>query len=434
MRKRVETHGFQLQQMRGDLFTCPRSEALAHCISEDCQIGAGIATLVREKFSGVQDLLSQKRKAGECVVLNQGNRFVYYLVTKGKSHQKPSCGSLWKSLEAMRNHCIAKGVTSVSMPRTGCGLDHLEWKRVLGIIKDVFKDTDIHITVAPLFKENLSPVEQSPPFQRRRACISATERPQAVLTQEPAWTQMYESESVTLRCQVQGGYTDWRFTWYKAGRNAPVTQDYYSSIYGDRFTISSATGDHSGEYTCKGERRGNPPYSKTSDALTLRVSELFSTPTLTVLPGASVWEGEAVTLQCGAHINKQGTQLQYRYSKDNGTVRGAGSQDQHSIPAAGLRDTGRYQCEVEAAGTGLKKRSASVSLTVRAGRPKPALSREGRGGEIFEGDTVTLSCSVQPYSTGWRYLWYKDRQGAPVYQTDSSSGTGAGYTISAAAL
>ncbi|KAK6477875.1 high affinity immunoglobulin gamma Fc receptor I-like [Huso huso] len=112
--------------------------------------------------------------------------------------------------------------------------------------------------------------------------VSVRERPQAVLTQEPAWTQIYESERVTLRCQVQGGYTDWRFTWYKAGRNAP------------------------------------------------------------------------------------GTQLQYRYSKDNGTVRGAGSQDQHSIPAAGLRDTGRYQCEVEAAGTGLKKRSASVSLTVRA--------------------------------------------------------------------
>ncbi|XP_058871694.1 high affinity immunoglobulin gamma Fc receptor I-like [Acipenser ruthenus] len=166
------------------------------------------------------------------------------------------------------------------------------------------------------------------------------ERPQAVLTQEPAWTQIYESESVTLRCQVQGGYTDWRFTWYKDGRNAPVTQDYYSSIYGDRFRISSATGDHSGEYTCKGERTGNPSYSKTSDALTLRVSV----------------------------------------------------------------DT-----------------------------PKPVLTREPAG-EIFEGDTVTLSCVVEGGSGGWRYLWYKDRQGAPVYQTDSSSGTGAGYTISAAAL
>ncbi|MGH0174324.1 UNVERIFIED_CONTAM: hypothetical protein FKN15_071256 [Acipenser sinensis] len=167
-----------------------------------------------------------------------------------------------------------------------------------------------------------------------------TERPQAVLTQEPAWTQIYESERVTLRCQVQGGYTDWRFTWYKAGRNAPVTQDYYSSIDGDRYTISSATGEHSGEYTCKGERTGNPSYSKTSHTLTLRVSV----------------------------------------------------------------DT-----------------------------PKPVLTREPAG-EIFEGDMVTLSCVVEGGSGGWRYLWYTDRQGAPVYQTDSSSGTGAGYTISAAAL
>ncbi|KAK6477888.1 Fc receptor-like protein 5, partial [Huso huso] len=223
--------------------------------------------------------------------------------------------------------------------------------------------------------------------------VSVRERPQAVLTQEPAWTQIYESERVTLRCQVQGGYTDWRFTWYKAGRNAPVTQDYYSSIDGDRYTISSATGDHSGEYTCKGERRGNPSYSKTSDALTLRVSELFSTPTLTVLPGASVWEGEAVTLQCGAHINKQGTQLQYRYSKDNGTVRGAGSQDQHSIPAAGLRDTGRYQCEVEAAGTGLKKRSASVSLTVRALFSRMSLTASP-GATVKEGEALNLTCEA----------------------------------------
>ncbi|MGH0125226.1 UNVERIFIED_CONTAM: hypothetical protein FKN15_058915 [Acipenser sinensis] len=170
--------------------------------------------------------------------------------------------------------------------------------------------------------------------------VSVRERPQAVLTREPAWTQIYESERVTLRCQVQGGYTDWRFRWYKAGRNAPVTQDYYSSIDGDRYTISSATRDHSGEYTCKGERRGNPSYSKTSAALTLRVS---------------------------------------------------------------------------------------------ADTPKSALTREPAG-EIFEGDTVTLSCVVEGGSGGWIYLWYKDRQGAPVYQTDSSSGTGAGYTISAAAL
>ncbi|KAK1139927.1 Fc receptor-like A, partial [Acipenser oxyrinchus oxyrinchus] len=75
----------------------------------------------------------------------------------------------------------------------------------------------------------------------------------------------------------------------------------------------------------------------------------------------------------------------------------------------------------------------SVVSSILAGKPKPVLTREPAG-EIFEGDTVTLSCVVEGDSSGWSYLWYKDRQGAPVYQTDSSSGTGAGYTISAAAL
>ncbi|XP_041095307.1 Fc receptor-like A [Polyodon spathula] len=176
----------------------------------------------------------------------------------------------------------------------------------------------------------------------RVACFGDyTERPQAVLTQEPAWTQLYESESVTLRCQVQGDYTDWRITWYKDGWKVPVTQNYYSRIDGDKYTISSATRDHSGEYTCKGERGGNPSYSKASNALI---------------------------------------------------------------------------------------------LTVSVGAPKPALSQKPAG-EIFEGDRVTLSCRVPGGSDGWRYLWYKDSQsGTPVYQTDSSSGTGAGYTISAAAV
>ncbi|MGH0172935.1 UNVERIFIED_CONTAM: hypothetical protein FKN15_015381 [Acipenser sinensis] len=254
--------------------------------------------------------------------------------------------------------------------------------------------------------------------------------PKAVLTQESEWIQIYESESVTLRCQVPGNYTEWRFTWYNAGANGPVTQDFYISTDGDSYTISSAAQYHSGVYACRGGRRGNPSYSTISNSLTLIVSELFSTPTLTVLPDASVWEGEAVMLQCGAHIYKQGTQLQYSYSN-------SGAASPNTIPAVVLSDEGSYQCEVEAAETGLKKRSDSVSLTVREGRPKPALSREGSrepAGEIFEGDTVTLSCVVEGGSGGWRYLWYKDRQGAPVYQTDSSSGTGAGYTISAAAL
>ncbi|XP_058874288.1 Fc receptor-like protein 5 isoform X2 [Acipenser ruthenus] len=343
--------------------------------------------------------------------------------------------------------------------------------------------------------------------------VSVRERPQAVLTLEPA--QIFKSESVTLRCEVQGDYTDWRFTWYKDGSKVSATQDYYSRIDGDKYTISFATKGHSGEYTCKGERKGNPSYSKTSDALTLRVSdervilqtptqpvfegdaltlrcrvrynyhitrvvfykdnkelqsqadtelsvhrvsksdegsykctawwrsspyygdsaevrvsvrERFSTPTLTVLPGASVWEGEAVTLQCGAQIYKQGTRLQYRYSKDNGDLIGARSREPYSIPAAELRDTGSYQCEVEAEGTGLKKRSYSVSLTVKE-IPKAVLVREPAGVPISESDTVTLRCQVPGELTAWGYTWYKDGRSLPLYQNWNDR-----YTIGSAAV
>ena len=48
-----------VRHVRGDLFSCPADEALAHCISEDCRMGAGVAVLFRNKFSGVDELKAQ---------------------------------------------------------------------------------------------------------------------------------------------------------------------------------------------------------------------------------------------------------------------------------------------------------------------------------------------------------------------------------------
>jgi len=45
--------------VRGDLFTCPSTDALAHCISEDCRMGAGIAVLFKKHFHGEEELLAQ---------------------------------------------------------------------------------------------------------------------------------------------------------------------------------------------------------------------------------------------------------------------------------------------------------------------------------------------------------------------------------------
>ncbi|XP_064491622.1 inositol 1,4,5-trisphosphate receptor type 3 isoform X4 [Pseudopipra pipra] len=140
----------QVREVKGDLFSCPPSDALAHCISEDCRMGAGIAVLFKKKFGGVQELLDQKKKTGEVAVLQRDDRYIYYLITKQKVSHKPTYESMRKSLEAMRAHCLHNGVTDISMPRIGCGLDGLQWDKVSAILGEVFENTDIKITVYSL--------------------------------------------------------------------------------------------------------------------------------------------------------------------------------------------------------------------------------------------------------------------------------------------
>ncbi|MBN3283212.1 FCRL5 protein, partial [Polyodon spathula] len=148
-----------------------------------------------------------------------------------------------------------------------------------------------------------------------------------------------------------------------------------------------------------------------------------------------LYTGETVTLSCVVQGGFTGLQYLWYKSSQGGRVNirdTAGAR--YTLSPVTQSHSGEYQCEAQRGDRPpSSQRSDPVTLTVSEGQPKPALTRE-TAGEIFEGDTVTLSCVIQGGSGGWRYLWYKDRQGAPVYQTDSSSGAGAGYTISAAAL
>lgn len=133
-----------------DLFTMPQGYYLAHCISADFALGAGIAKTFDEvynmRFKLFKNYPDYKYNGGDTILINN----VFNLVTKQKYWHKPTYESLKEALEMMRELMDFMDVTKLAMPKISCGLDRLEWSRVYDIICEVFNDTDIEIVICEL--------------------------------------------------------------------------------------------------------------------------------------------------------------------------------------------------------------------------------------------------------------------------------------------
>ncbi|MGH0149027.1 UNVERIFIED_CONTAM: hypothetical protein FKN15_047412, partial [Acipenser sinensis] len=262
--------------------------------------------------------------------------------------------------------------------------------------------------------------------------------PKAVLTLETGGTEVLVTQSVTLRCWVQGSSAEWSYAWYRDGNEHPVHRTYSSSRNGDRYTINSADESHSGEYTCKGERTAKPFYSRTSDLLTLKVFNKQKAVLTLETPSGEIFTGDRVTLSCEVggdpagwkylwFKDRQGTALP---QTDSSSVEGSS----YTISSAALSHSGEYWCIAQRRnGLLYSEYSDPIQLIVSAEtRPKAVLTLETRGTEIFATESVTLRCGVQGSSAEWRYAWYRDGNEHPVHRTYSSSRHGDRYTINSA--
>ena len=134
-----------LIEINGDLFTSKTN--LAHCVSSDFVMGAGIAKIFKEKYGSAQKLRSQNKNVGDCAFIEYENRKIYYLVTKKNYYDKPTYTSMWTSLISMRKLIKDHQVSEIAIPLIGCGLDRLNWGKVKKIIEDVFQNTNLKIIV-----------------------------------------------------------------------------------------------------------------------------------------------------------------------------------------------------------------------------------------------------------------------------------------------
>ena len=133
-----------------DLFTMPQGYYLAHCISADFALGAGIAkafdNVYNIRFKLFRNFDDYEYHGGDALLIDN----VFNLVTKKKCYHKPTYDSLREALEMMKEQIDFLGITKLAMPKIGCGLDRLEWTKVYDIICEVFDDMDIEIVICEL--------------------------------------------------------------------------------------------------------------------------------------------------------------------------------------------------------------------------------------------------------------------------------------------
>lgn len=135
--------------IKGDLFTAGDEYYLAHCISADFALGAGIA----KQFTARLDMKNRlKSEYGDIPMGDRvGRTFavgnVFNLVTKARYFHMPTYETLRRCLEEMRDIMEQQGIKRLAMPKIGCGLDRLEWECVDSIIGEVFGGTDVEIAV-----------------------------------------------------------------------------------------------------------------------------------------------------------------------------------------------------------------------------------------------------------------------------------------------
>lgn len=141
-------------EIKQDLFAVSDDYYIAHCISGDYALGAGIAKTIDKYFDMRYRLQTdfpipdgeKFANVGKALLVDR----VFNLVTKPRCYHKPTYDSLHKTLVDMRKQCEKLNITKLAMPKIASGLDKLDWNKVRTLIKYVFHTSNIEILVCEL--------------------------------------------------------------------------------------------------------------------------------------------------------------------------------------------------------------------------------------------------------------------------------------------
>ncbi|XP_067436749.1 Fc receptor-like protein 5 [Thunnus thynnus] len=214
--------------------------------------------------------------------------------------------------------------------------------------------------------------------------------------------------SVTLTCSVDDS-ADWRYEWFR--------QTSVSSAYQPITNVKPVNKvPQGGIYYCRAGRRGRGGepeiFTEYSNAVTIWKT-VPNKATVILQPKLIFW-GETVTVRC--EIQGGGdTKWTYEWTPDN--LNTSPTLSEHRINSNNYY-SGEYKCRGWKDSYSSTEWSDVITLTVLSNRPKAKLSADNR--DIPVGGSVTLTCSVDPSSSAWKYDLYKGKKTSEPLNTQDA--------------
>uniref|UniRef100_A0AAQ4QI63 Ig-like domain-containing protein n=1 Tax=Gasterosteus aculeatus aculeatus TaxID=481459 RepID=A0AAQ4QI63_GASAC len=207
----------------------------------------------------------------------------------------------------------------------------------------------------------------------------------------PNWSPLFTGEKVTFICDLKEvNNADWvySFRW----------KDHWFINYGteNTYTLPSLTTGYSGEYQCAASQKSSN-VSRGSNKVSLSVSV---TNRAVVKPNwPEIYSGETITLTCGIEEGG-GSEWEYEWrTPDYYTP----PNPRGSMMTSSVR--GDYSCKGRLKDGGSTTEWSDAFTVKTSDVPQPVLTVSPSW--TSPGDSVTLTCSVEPPSAGWRFFWYQ---------------------------
>lgn len=150
-----------IQTKKGDLLQAFRDGEIAsigHGCNIRCRMASGIARQIAAQFveAAIEDsktIAGDIRKMGTFTHVKNKFGYIFNIYQQefyGAGPVQVDYGALEKGLNGVKEFLLKNKVPSLGLPKIGAGLAGGDWSKIYEIISEVFKDTELSVTIYEL--------------------------------------------------------------------------------------------------------------------------------------------------------------------------------------------------------------------------------------------------------------------------------------------